>query len=113
MRFVEKTFSKLPIVKIFYSSIKDLVGAFVGDKKTFDRPVIVTLDPSTDVKTLGFITREALDFLKLKDHIAVYFPQSYNFAGELKLPASRARKTSRSRRNRSDEVPRIRRGIGW
>ena len=83
--FIEKTLSRLPIVKIFYSSIKDLVGAFVGDKKSFDRPVLVTVDTELDSKSIGFITRESLDFLSLPGHVAVYFPQSYNFAGELTL----------------------------
>jgi uncharacterized membrane protein len=83
VRFSERIFSKLPLVKIIYSSIKDLVGAFVGDKKSFDKPVLVTLDSKTKQLALGFITRESLDFLSLKDHVAVYFPQSYNFAGNL------------------------------
>lgn len=80
---VEKLFSRLPIVKIFYSSIKDLIGAFVGDKKSFDRPVLVTLDPNAGSKALGFITRDSLEFLGLREHVAVYIPQSYNFAGNL------------------------------
>jgi len=83
IRYFERKFSKLPLVKIVYSSIKDLIGAFVGDKKSFDKPVLVTIDPKTKIRALGFITRESLEFLKLKDHVAVYFPQSYNFAGNL------------------------------
>lgn len=85
VRFSERIFSKLPLIKLLYSSIRDLVGAFVGDKKSFDNPVLVTLDAKTKEKALGFITRESLDFLNLKDHVAVYFPQSYNFAGNLLL----------------------------
>ncbi|MHC4411604.1 MAG: DUF502 domain-containing protein, partial [Planctomycetota bacterium] len=34
-------------------------------------------------KALGFITRDSLEFLSLSDHVAVYFPQSYNFAGSV------------------------------
>lgn len=85
VKYFEKLFANLPIVKIFYSSIRDLVGAFVGDKKSFDRPVLVNVDEASGAKSLGFITREDLEFLSLKDHVAVYFPQSYNFAGELVL----------------------------
>ncbi|MEE9542773.1 MAG: DUF502 domain-containing protein, partial [Thermodesulfobacteriota bacterium] len=83
VRYFERIFSKLPLVKIVYSSIKDLVGAFVGDKKSFDKPVLVVIHPETKVRALGFITRESLEFLKLREHVAVYFPQSYNFAGNL------------------------------
>ncbi|NOZ69372.1 MAG: DUF502 domain-containing protein, partial [Deferribacteres bacterium] len=36
VRLVEKLFSKLPLVKMIYTSVKDLIGAFVGDKKSFD-----------------------------------------------------------------------------
>ncbi|MEE8575201.1 MAG: DUF502 domain-containing protein [Thermodesulfobacteriota bacterium] len=88
--YFEKLFSKLPIVKIFYSSIKDLVSAFVGDKKSFDKPVLVTMDKETGAKALAFITREELKFLRLRSHVAVYFPQSYNFAGNLLIYPSKS-----------------------
>lgn len=79
---IEKLFTKAPLVKIVYSSVKDLVGAFAGDKKKFDKPVVVELVPG-GVKALGFVTRESLEFLGLPGHTAVYLPQSYNFAGEV------------------------------
>jgi len=72
---------KLPLVKLVYTSIKDLVSAFVGDKKRFDVPVAVTLFPAVGGKQLGFVTRDGLGRLGMPDHVAVYFPQSYNFAG--------------------------------
>jgi len=30
---------------------------------------------------MGFVTKESLGFLGLTDYVAVYLPQSYNFAG--------------------------------
>lgn len=78
----EKLFSSLPIVKLVYGSIKDLIGAFVGDNKSFDKPVLVETQDNGGL-TLGFVTREDLKFLGLEGHVAVYFPQSYNFAGSL------------------------------
>jgi len=78
--------SKLPLVSILYSSIKDLIGAFVGDKKSFDRPVVVYLSENTCV--VGFITRDDLAFLGLTEYVSVYLPQSYNFAGNLLLVRS-------------------------
>jgi len=83
LHYMEKLFTKLPLVKLLYFSIKDLIGAFVGDKKSFNKPVVVTLSPESHTKAIGFITRESLEFLGLSDHVAVYFPQSYNFAGNL------------------------------
>ena len=35
------------------------------------------------VRILGFVTRDALHALGMPEHVAVYFPQSYNFAGQL------------------------------
>lgn len=80
---LEKIFSKLPLVKIIYTSIHDLMSSFIGDKKTFDRPVLVTIDKAGGAKALGFITNDSLEFLGLDGQVAVYLPQSYNFAGNL------------------------------
>ncbi len=82
---VDKIFANVPLVKMLYSAIRDLVEAFAGEKKKFDKPVLVTLGPGCDAKVVGFMTRESLDNLGLKDHVAVYFPQSYNFAGNVLL----------------------------
>jgi len=83
VRLVDKIFKKLPLIKILYSSIKDLIAAFVGEPKKFDKPVLVNIGPESYAKILGFITRESLENFGLKDHVAVYFPQSYNFAGNV------------------------------
>jgi uncharacterized membrane protein len=80
----EGLLQRLPLVKLVYTSIKDLVGAFVGDKRRFDVPVAVSPFPG-DAKLLGFVTRDGLARLGLPDHVAVYLPQSYNFAGCLML----------------------------
>jgi len=74
---------RLPLVKLVYTSIKDLIGAFVGDHKSFDRPVAVQVAPGSPVKMLGFLTRRGMHVLGMPDHVAVYCPQSYNFAGNL------------------------------
>lgn len=77
----EKYFSKIPLVSILYSSIKDLIGAFVGDQKKFNVPVTVALDDKGDVLKVGFITREDLAVLDLAGFVSVYLPHSYNFSG--------------------------------
>lgn len=83
--WTESMLRRVPFVKLLYSSIKDLIGAFVGDKKSFDQPVTVQLGPDSPIKLLGFVTRSKVLGLDLVDHVAVYFPQSYNFAGNLVL----------------------------
>lgn len=85
LSLVEALFVKMPVVKLIYSSIKDLMGAFVGDKKSFDRPVLVRLSKEGEAMAIGFVTRESLEGYGLAEHVAVYFPQSYNFAGNLLL----------------------------
>jgi uncharacterized membrane protein len=79
----ERLLRKVPLVKLIYGSIKDLVGAFVGDRKSFDRPVAVRPYGEAGVRVLGFVTREDLLALGMPGHVAVYLPQSYNFAGFL------------------------------
>ena len=80
---LDKVFTNVPLIKMLYGAIKDLVEAFAGEKKKFDKPVLVTLGTSSYAKIIGFMTRESLDNLGLKDHVAVYLPQSYNFAGNV------------------------------
>jgi len=75
--------SRLPLVKLLYGSIKDLLNAFAGEKKSFNRPVLVKLGPDSSAHVLGFITCDSLNKFGLEEYIAVYVPQSYNFAGQL------------------------------
>lgn len=81
--FVESGIKNLPLVNLLYSSIKDLLGAFVGDKKSFDQPAMVALDPGGKVKVFGFVTCNKFDDVRLKGWVAVYLPQAYNFAGNV------------------------------
>jgi uncharacterized membrane protein len=83
VHIIDRVFGRLPLVKMIYNSVKDLIGAFVGDKKGFNKPVSVTLLPGGSMKVLGFVTSEDLGNLGLEGNVAVYLPQSYNFAGNL------------------------------
>ncbi|HVY74455.1 MAG TPA: DUF502 domain-containing protein [Puia sp.] len=73
---------KTPGIKIIYSTIKDFFEAFAGNKRKFDRAVLVAIE-STDIWRIGFITHEELTEFGLQDYLAVYVPQSYAFAGHL------------------------------
>jgi uncharacterized membrane protein len=81
--FFENTVRKLPLVRIVYFSLKDLVSAFVGDKKKFDNPVLVLVDEVNQIHKIGFITQKDLSHFGIENKIMVYFPQSYAFAGDL------------------------------
>ncbi|MEO6284991.1 MAG: DUF502 domain-containing protein [Dyadobacter sp.] len=82
-KFTERIMRRLPLVSLIYYSIKDLILAFVGDKKKFNQPVLVTMYKDTDIKKIGFITQTDLSHLKIADHVAVYMPLSYSLSGEL------------------------------
>jgi uncharacterized membrane protein len=79
----EAIFTRAPLVRIVYNSIKDLIEAFVGDRRRFNNPVIVTLGEAPRVEALGFVTADDLGAVGLTRSVAVYFPQAYNFAGNL------------------------------
>jgi uncharacterized membrane protein len=79
----ESMLERLPFVRILYTSTKDMLNAFVGEKRRFDKPVLVTISADGAVKTIGFLTAESLSSLGLKDHVTVYVPQSYGFAGNI------------------------------
>jgi len=88
--WTEMLFSRAPLAKIIYNAIRDLVEAFVGEQRRFNRPAVVELDATSAVKVIGFITRDSINSGVLAGHVAVYFPQSYNFAGNLAfVPADR------------------------
>ncbi len=73
---------KTPGIKIIYSTIKDFFEAFAGNRRKFDRAVLVCIE-STDIWRIGFITHEELAEFGLQEYISVYVPQSYAFAGHL------------------------------
>ena len=84
VQYFDRLFSRVPLVKILYSSLKELTEAFVGDKKRFNKPVLVkTSDNGTH--RFGFLTKSDLNKLDLNKMVAVYCPHSYNFSGNLYL----------------------------
>lgn len=97
LSMIERLVERLPLFKLLYGSVRDVLGAFVGDKKSFDHPVVVSLSADGHTKVVGFVTRDSLAFLGIEDHVAVYLPQSYNFAGNvLVLPKTAVRPLSAS-----------------
>jgi len=77
----QRIMQRLPLLNFIYSSIKDLTEAFVGDEKKFNHPVLVEVEGG--LKKIGFLTQNDLHKLNLPDEVAVYFPLSYSFAGQL------------------------------
>lgn len=80
---------KAPGVKFIYSTTKDVFGAFAGNKKKFNRPVLAAIE-SDEVYRIGFITETDLLNLGLHAHVAVYLPAAYSISGYVYLvPYSR------------------------
>jgi uncharacterized membrane protein len=78
---IDDFLSSLPFIKIIYTSVKDLMEAFVGEKKKFSKPVIVEF--TEGVYKPGFITQDDLFEINLPGLVGVYFPHSYAFSGNL------------------------------
>jgi uncharacterized membrane protein len=83
IKYFERLVEKTPFVKIIYTSFKDLTESLLGEKKRFNRPARVKL--TEGVERIGFITEENLSTFGIDDRVAVYFPHSYNFSGNLFL----------------------------
>lgn len=85
----EGLIERTPLLKLIYSSVKDLIEAFVGEKKRFTQPVLVTINNNPLVQRIGFVTENDLTELGLgKEKMAVYLPFSYGFNGQLVIVES-------------------------
>ena len=79
---INKILDRVPLIKIIYTSVKDLLSAFVGKKKRFTEPVLVKMEGN--VERFGFITQNDLTHLGIsKEKIGVYIPFSYAVTGNL------------------------------
>ncbi|MFM2284952.1 MAG: hypothetical protein RLZZ543_449 [Bacteroidota bacterium] len=82
--FFNKTIERVPLIKFIYTSVRDMLAAFVGNEKRFNKPVMVRVGRDTDLYKLGFVTQKDLSHLGIKEgKSAVYMPHSYNFSGNL------------------------------
>ena len=77
-RFMERT----PGIKHIYTTSRDFVEAFAGNKKKYTNNVLANVDDN-DVWRLGFITHEDMEEFGLKNYVAVYVPMSYSVAGNV------------------------------
>jgi uncharacterized membrane protein len=86
---------RTPGVKFIYSSTKDFFRAFAGEKKKFDKAVLINVF-SDDVWIIGFLTDAEMDKFEMgAEHVSVYVPQAYNFAGQLYiLPRHKVKRIS-------------------
>jgi uncharacterized membrane protein len=80
----DRLIERAPLIKVIYFSVRDLLSTFVDKKKRLGKPVIVKVNKEMDLYRAGFVTQKNLNDLGLSaDYVAVYFPHSYAFSGEL------------------------------
>src|SRR6478609_8488017 len=77
---LDKILEQTPGIKYIYTSIKDLLEAFGGNRKKFDKPVLVNVD-AADTWRMGFITQTDVTQFNMPGHVAVYIPLSYSLTG--------------------------------
>jgi len=77
---IDRLLDKTPGIKFIYSSVRDFLQAFAGNKKKFDQPVLVNVD-AADVWRIGFITQESAIRFNMERHVVVYVPHSYAISG--------------------------------
>jgi uncharacterized membrane protein len=95
-RWFNRWIDRLPLFKFLYSSIKDLTEAFVGEEKKFSEAVLVEIN-EFGLKKIGFLVQKDLSKLNLPGDVAVYFPFSYSFAGQVVIiPADKVKPIDKS-----------------
>jgi uncharacterized membrane protein len=84
LRPLERAVMRTPLIKLIYTSIKDLMSAFVGSKKQFSKPVLVMIQKDPLIERMGFVTKDDVSDLGLSDEkVVVYLPFSYAVSGEV------------------------------
>jgi uncharacterized membrane protein len=83
INFFDSILERTPFLKFIYTSVKDVVESFMGDKKKFTKPVLVKVRTNPEIFQIGFITQKDLSKLNLAGKVAVYLPHSYAVSGFL------------------------------
>jgi len=84
VRWFSNLINRTPVVKIIYSSVKDLLSAFVGSKKKFTHPVLIRLSAENDMQQIGFLTQDDLTDLGIgNEMVSVYVPFAFSMMGNL------------------------------
>ena len=77
----EHLMERTPGVKHIFSSVRDVIGSFVGDKKRFNKPVWVCVNHSPEMWRIGFMTQKDMGHFNLEGRVAVYLPHAYAISG--------------------------------
>lgn len=78
--FFGHVLERTPGIKFIYTSVKEFIEAFAGEKRKFDKPVLVNVD-AENVWRMGFMTQKDAKRIGLETHVVVYVPHSYAVSG--------------------------------
>lgn len=70
-----------PGIKFIYTSLKEVMSSFVGDKKKFNVPVLILTTEVPEVWRVGFLTQSDLSSVGFPGYVSVYLPHSYAVSG--------------------------------
>lgn len=76
-RILERT----PFLKVIYTSVKDFVDGFMGEKRKFTKPVLVKMSEQPEMHRIGFVTQEDLSRIDMLGKSMVYIPHAYAISG--------------------------------
>jgi len=70
-----------PGVKFIYTSVKEVLDSFMGDKKKFSDPVWVRTNLTPELWRIGFLTQNNIPEFEQEGMVSVYLPHSYAISG--------------------------------
>ena len=77
----EHLMERTPGIKYIFSSVRDVIKSFVGDKKRFNKPVWVCVNVNPEIWRIGFMTQRDMTYLGMENKVAVYMPHAYAISG--------------------------------
>lgn len=85
LSWVELPFTRLPVVKSIYSSLKNFADYFTPHERGSQQQVVLLQIPGQDLCIVGLVTRQSMEGLPPPmagaDRVAVYLPMGYMIGG--------------------------------
>jgi uncharacterized membrane protein len=85
VKLLDGLLEKVPLVKLVYSSTKDVMKSLTGKKKGFENAVLVRMSPESEVRKVGFVTDDTLKELgnAPEGYVMVYVPLALTIMGDM------------------------------
>ncbi len=83
LSLADDALARVPGLGMVYGYVRDMVQSLAGNDQRFRHPVWVYPYPNSKMRMIGFVTREDLRVLGLKDDVAVFLAFGYSISGVL------------------------------